>query len=1368
MSDEEKEVSLGEDLEERLFVTKLLKTQIQNGLLSFFTDMFSELNKDATTCCTMYGGYSYLYLTGPTKLSNYESKCDDREHFLTVQGDTYVLNCPLEDTLNNLNIFIASDKDIFGKVNDWLKSIKDKLAKNVPQYKFDIKESISEKAFNVKTIDILIKKGVNLRNKTGKLLFTQDTPIVSVDICTTDKIDINMLKEKLTMPSVIDRGIRTLTKEGYKILNRPFYRIPIIINNQRVRLERKRQDEIDAIYKTEEDILNTVQLCHTFFKDFPEYSSQTSELFMQFLITKKVKTGDISFSEIQSILNTSVLEEKIIDDTYSIRNVINTVINYIDTYLKTIQIGRCLKTGGEAFLYLKKDEIDYIVNDIDAKIFLKGVNQTEFKKIIKLVFSYLFFIIKYVNSLIDQKQLKTEYSFTFAGKEFVYSIDKSFKDFLELRYASNTVNIKCVFDTCFTYEDGRYENELSVIPLDIWVLDPLPQFDAKNSILITDKGKIEIALPDIPVISLDYFEYDLNKSFDDIPRSLSRFYVNKLGKDLERQKAIKRKREDVEDVEVDNEVKVVENVVEDKKSVCLNITNFLSRGFFNVMEKCKDVLCSKSGSAHSFFKQMLYVDKTQLNAILGGDIRTNVEIIMRYCTSNDIFSQFVATPNENGIRTLIESYTNTILFGLSVNESISLLLLYMTKINQLEYTKYGSEVSVNTGISCHDMFMEWYTSNTLQYKELNRKLREHIQLSYIETIVRIKLIELIDTHKPVTAVLYRGIDKDLYSNLKMGDMIHIPYFLSTSKSKLIAKRFTKGTCCMLKINVNGIKGIYTNSKGEEEIIFMPGVALQYKETYINMDRIKEYVFELIDSVKAVEEKEDDEKNEESFIVIEHEQQEMNDPIPSMNEIDTVLSILKNIDKVSKETFKEEISKLIQFMKMFTKEKINITTNRDKIIDFIELFNERKYIPKHLNYTGYNYHIILEKEFGKFCLTFLKSFDNPYKEIDFLEHLNRDMTLERPLSGGSTIRQLFNTFISTTNAQLHKREYGTLYKTGGESIRYYTKELGDIYSNDIDSKWCHPETDEKGNNIVRKLFPTITTSILILANFIKSKMLENGPKTFNNGSESAFTVSYYTIQNAYKVPIEQFMTVRTNFVGKCGGPDGIMENGESKDHPECMRIISIDINYKVSLIIRKPIDFYVSTAPYDFLISNDACISEKINMRKYKQELPPVVSLLYIVDDLVNLFTPPSQGSGDLQRRYHSGKHGKDVKRFNAILTKLGITVQIPEKDTGIYENDLVHNENRAKVLTVIKEKIGTYKDIIDINKDNERIDQPCDNTICSKLKDTIDYLWDNKYCTIPYHITTYLMSIHKIKTESTKMGKILNKNPWDKVFVPIK
>ena len=94
----------------------------------------------------------------------------------------------------------------------------------------------------------------------------------------------------------------------------------------------------------------------------------------------------------------------------------------------------------------------------------------------------------------------------------------------------------------------------------------------------------------------------------------------------------------------------------------------------------------------------------------------------------------------------------------------------------------------------------------------------------------------------------------------------------------------------------------------------------------------------------------------------------------------------------------------------------------------------------------------EKIFSDFCIKYLKEYENI--DYNFSTLINSTLTLEKEsVSKQTTIRQLLNTFISTINCLLKNYQYGKLYKTGGESIRYYTKTEGDKISNDIDSKFC---------------------------------------------------------------------------------------------------------------------------------------------------------------------------------------------------------------------------------------------------------------------------------------------------------------------------
>jgi hypothetical protein len=235
-------------------------------------------------------------------------------------------------------------------------------------------------------------------------------------------------------------------------------------------------------------------------------------------------------------------------------------------------------------------------------------------------------------------------------------------------------------------------------------------------------------------------------------------------------------------------------------------------------------------------------------------------------------------------------------------------------------------------------------------------------------------------------------------------------------------------------------------------------------------------------------------------------------------------------------------------------------------------------------------------------------------------------------------------------------------------------------------------------------------------------------------------------------IYNYITVRTNFVGCNAGKD---EHGNfSKD---CMRIISIDITYKIILMNffapTEDLVFYVTTAPYDFLIANQTCDYKCIQKRNTNTK-PPIVSLGFVVKDLLNLFTPADEG-GDLQKRIDTGKHRKDKYRFIALLKTIA-RQDIPIPEHNIRDNSFSQEENtqRIEILKVLKKTMNK----INIEEGNENLDKECDNSDCKELKLLLDNVWESN--NIPKEILKKIsISEKKIEQKSKRLNQILEFEP---------
>ena len=766
------------------------------------------------------------------------------------------------------------------------------------------------------------------------------------------------------------------------------------------------------------------------------------------------------------------------------------------------------------------------------------------------------------------------------------------------------------------------------------------------------------------------------------------------------------------------------------------------------------------------------------------------------------------------------------------------MILLSTKINELEYslsqkvfinpTLYIDErnpdfkidksldfFDLNSTLTKDDyIYLEWYISDAGQFASFNEKLRNDTPLTYVESIIYKQLFKIL--RKGVIkkgTILYRGIDikkgikgitAEKYESCKPGNIITNKSFISTSLSKGVALDFlAKNTkCCILQITlIEDIKGgiylptIGSGKNNEKEILFLPGTVFRYKDTYKDFGSNKIFRFYMthinpdIYLERYITQQDIDDMNDEEF-----EQQE----IDAENQIEEFKEIPENCSHQTKKNFivffnKEDSDKYRQ----------NYLPKIDK---FIEKLNDRK-----------SYDRFFEDIFGKMILKYLKMYKGYTYDFDTM--LNSILTLEKDLGQDSektSIRQLLNKYISKTNEWLED-DYGTLYKTGGEATRYYTKANGDLISNDIDSKFCvKPIAGRqqiviiRDDKVIKDIFPKITKSIIILAEYIKHLKIksgiiygiENTQQINNPPPPSPQFVGEITVYKDKKYKEEEeevkhpekydkesliynYISVRSNFVG-C--KDGILATGNySKD---CMRIISIDITYKIILdnfFEGKNLEFYVTTAPYDFLISNETCDYQYIQERKIGNDViktkPRIVSLKFIIKDLLNLFSPAGTGvggGGDLEKRIKTGKHKKDKFRFIALLKTLATDApynrialvatgvdptRVPILDHNILNNDFDQKENTERI------RILKYlKDIhIDINIEagNDDLDKECPhppirNRGCDYLENILPKVFNETLSAadltniVPFQ---QQKKLEEINIKSIKLNRILDFNP---------
>ena len=1333
------------ELKNNLLLDEFIKENIlkNNSILNFLNEKMGDKREYYSS---FYGNYSYLSLVNQLN-DSIEYDADN------IVDDILDDNFKIENLLKDLNIFIMEEeeeeKGYQSNILDTWETICSDLIKKLEEsfgnsFIITLEKYMEKKLFNANVFKIFIQKKL-LRGKEGK----EDKYKEYEDLNKSPLFVFDIYKENIKLRELINFNLNlpTLTLDGYSILS-SFVYLQTFLHT--LPLNKKRNINIMNLYQgNQTNILNVVKKCHELFG----YRSKASQLFYQFLNHLEIPlTGtNLKFSDIQSIFNTGILENEIGD--ISLRKIINTFISITDRKLVEQNIGRFLKAGGEAYRNLVDEEV--IVNDIDTKIFFNNPTIDIKNKVYQNIITSLYFIVQKINKENILRIKDQEYNFIFDKKKFLYKIgNESRNEYVTINcYENQYISLVLTLNTMIKQEQElEFVSNLRLNPLDIWL---------ENTAINTLIEPLASENPSGPsVISKEYFIYDLEKSLggDDIQRIAERIVKGKIEKDKSRIESIKKpKKEIVEEMKTDDK-----QIKEERLHICEKIMKLFGFNYRKVIEeelfrKIKIIIkkdLDKMLKNSTYFNSIcnLIWDKFSL---FDPDLHSGYKNIICSCNKPTkepncylSFSQFIKCSfiklNEDQLNRLLIYLDDKIDLENYDKFFINMILL-STKINELEYSlsqkvfinpifenipdfeieKDLNFFEIHSTITKNDyIYLEWYISDSGQFASFNEKIRNGEELTFVEQIIYHELFRILRKGliKKGT-VLYRGIDikngkirAGNYESCRKGNNIINSSFMSTSLNKFIAFDFlAKDTkCCILKITLTSdIKGgLYLPSIGsgknnEKEILFLPGTEFTFKESFVDFNNYKIFNFEMNNinrevplryiSQEQIDKIDDDENNE----------QEMNQD--------------------SEETFKEippldcSYQTKIKFILFFIKTSKDYNPEIVKLTNFIRMLNDR-------NTSAFAFKRFYEDIFGKMILKYLKI----YKQYtyDFDTTLNSILTLEKEL-GNTSIRQLLNQYISVTNHHLETNNFGTLYKTGGEATRYYTKRDGDQISNDIDSKFCvKPDKGRRNefivlrdDKVIQDIFPYITKTIIILAAYIKSlkqsSNLEYGIESIL-GQKKIGTISVYT-DSLSKNLIYNYITVRTNFVGCNTGKD--IYGNFSKD---CMRIISIDITYKITLINffapTEDLVFYVTTAPYDFLIANQTCDNKCIQIRNADTK-PPIVSLGFVVKDLLNLFTPAEDG-GDLQKRIDSGKHRKDKYRFIALLKTIA-RPDIPIPKHNILDNsfDKVENTQRIHILTVLKQKINEIK--LDIEEGNENLDKECErnNSDCQNLKLLLDNVW---------------------------------------------
>ena len=300
----------------------------------------------------------------------------------------------------------------------------------------------------------------------------------------------------------------------------------------------------------------------------------------------------------------------------------------------------------------------------------------------------------------------------------------------------------------------------------------------------------------------------------------------------------------------------------------------------------------------------------------------------------------------------------------------------------------------------------------------------------------------------------------------------------------------------------------------------------------------------------------------------------------------------------------------------------------------------------------------------------------------------------------------------------------------------------------------------------------------------------------------------------KDTVPYHISVRTNYVGAGCKKEDKTPIQKKKDK-DCVLVISIDINFRITLKIpgKEDIYFYKKTSPYDFVFSKRGCLkgieydfrqqdvyTENSNRKKKELKgnsdlddkfldpcskyirqrgifLPPLMSTTQEFLNIIKLLQDYD--------RIETNKHKKDLKRTRALLLKL----KQKYKDENKEEEEEKKQYEIAK-LTVLIESIDYKKGLPTIYKGLKPVDEdgkaiidyftdllkkpnlnieitrekekkldmlPCDNQLCGEIPLHIFNIWQN-YPEKKNSGDTHSLGIGEY------LSRILDQNPPKAIF----
>jgi hypothetical protein len=361
-------------------------------------------------------------------------------------------------------------------------------------------------------------------------------------------------------------------------------------------------------------------------------------------------------------------------------------------------------------------------------------------------------------------------------------------------------------------------------------------------------------------------------------------------------------------------------------------------------------------------------------------------------------------------------------------------------------------------------------------------------------------------------------------------------------------------------------------------------------------------------------------------------------------------------------------------------------------------------------------------------------------------------------------------------------------------------LKDKYKTEYKDKHIKPHFETTTKFILDELYNYIQGYTEEYQIYTKSQLFSNVKTLFLQSLKD--TVPYH-------------ISVRTNYVGAGCKKEDKTPIQKKKDK-DCVLVISIDINFRITLKIpgKEDIYFYKKTSPYDFVFSKRGCLkgieydfrqqdvyTENSNRKKKELKgnpdlddkfldpcskyirqrgifLPPLMSTIQEFLNIIKLLQDYD--------RILTNKHKKDLKRTKALLIKLlkkyedenkdedeekkqeeidklKVLIQSIEYEKGIptiYPKEELRVDPKATAIIDYFDKLSKNAILdIEITREKEKkLDMlPCDNQLCGEIPLHIFNIWQN-YPEKKNSKDTHSLGIGEY------LSRILDQNPPKAIF----